>query len=269
LAWVVIVFHPATVRDSEAMQAILLPGVIMPADLGYRDLLASFGDHVDARPKELELYSGDVVPPPGYGLETEIEGIARLAGGAGFDRFHLVGYSGGGASSLAYALTQPARLISLTLAEPAWAGTDERTPEESSAEDRALDAIALPPERMMPAFISAQLGNDVEPPPPPDGPPPAWMASRPAGARALTAALDRFAFDADRMRAFDAPVLFILGGRSNPDYYGKMAERLGRWFPDFRLEVFADRHHFDPPHRTEPDRSARLLEEHWRRAEAG
>lgn len=28
-------------------------------------------------------------------------------------------------------------------------------------------------------------------------------------------------------------------------------------FPDFTLEVFADRHHFDPPHRAEPERLAR------------
>jgi hypothetical protein len=48
-----------------------------------------------------------------------------------------------------------------------------------------------------------------------------------------------------------------------------MGERLGGLFPNFRLEVFADRHHFDPPHPAEPDRFARLLEEFWRGAEGG
>jgi hypothetical protein len=38
-------------------------------------------------------------------------------------------------------------------------------------------------------------------------------------------------------------------------------------FPDFELEVFAQRHHFDPPHRREPERLARSLESLWRRAE--
>lgn len=45
------------------------------------------------------------------------------------------------------------------------------------------------------------------------------------------------------------------------------ARRLSRVFPDFRLEVFPDRHHFDPPHRIEPERVAGLLQEHWARAE--
>ena len=62
-------------------------------------------------------------------------------------------------------------------------------------------------------------------------------------------------------------VLFVLGERSHPAYYRRMAERLATSFPDFRLEVFDRRHHFDPPHRAEPERYARLLEDHWRRAE--
>ncbi len=39
-------------------------------------------------------------------------------------------------------------------------------------------------------------------------------------------------------------------------------------FPDFRLEVFYGRHHFDPPHRIEPERLAGMLREHWERAES-
>jgi hypothetical protein len=62
-------------------------------------------------------------------------------------------------------------------------------------------------------------------------------------------------------------VLFVLGGKSRHAYYGLMAERLGSLFPDFSLAPFPERHHFDPPHRAEPERYARVLEEHWRRAE--
>jgi len=32
--------------------------------------------------------------------------------------------------------------------------------------------------------------------------------------------------------------------------------------------VFEERHHFDPPHRAEPERLARSLESLWRTAEA-
>jgi hypothetical protein len=47
-----------------------------------------------------------------------------------------------------------------------------------------------------------------------------------------------------------------------------MAVRLARVFPDFTLQVFEDRHHFDPPHRTEPERLTASLRNLWARAEA-
>jgi hypothetical protein len=50
--------------------------------------------------------------------------------------------------------------------------------------------------------------------------------------------------------------------------YGELAARLARVFDDFTLEVFEERHHFDPPHRTEPERLARSLRALWQRAEA-
>ena len=55
------------------------------------------------------------------------------------------------------------------------------------------------------------------------------------------------------------PVYFAVGGRSNPDFFRPMAERLSAIFADFTLETFADRHHFDPPHRAEPERLADSL----------
>jgi hypothetical protein len=42
-----------------------------------------------------------------------------------------------------------------------------------------------------------------------------------------------------------------------------MADRLAAMLPDFTLEVFEDRHHFDPPHRAEPERLARTLAAFW------
>jgi hypothetical protein len=62
-------------------------------------------------------------------------------------------------------------------------------------------------------------------------------------------------------------VRFALGGRSNHDYYGRMAERLATVFPDFTIETFPDRHHFDPPHRIEPARVATSLRSLWTRAQ--
>jgi hypothetical protein len=47
-----------------------------------------------------------------------------------------------------------------------------------------------------------------------------------------------------------------------------MAVRLASVFSDFTLDVFADRHHFDPPHRVEPTRLAAALRDLWSRAES-
>jgi hypothetical protein len=66
---------------------------------------------------------------------------------------------------------------------------------------------------------------------------------------------------------FDRPVYFALGGLSNPDQFGEVATRLSAVFPDFQLEVFEERHHFDPPHRIEPERLADSLRALWRRAD--
>jgi pimeloyl-ACP methyl ester carboxylesterase len=247
-------------------RVILLPGGVMPADLAYGALLDALGDDVEAIAKDLEVYASPE-PPPDYTLEHEVDGVLRTARDAGFHRFHLVGYSGGGASSLAFAARYPERLSSLALLEPAWMG-NEGLSQEEQAVWREIDRImSLPPEQMMPAFVAVQLAPGVEPPPPPPGPPPPWMATRPAGLRAFVRAFRSSTLDPDRLRAFGRPVYFALGGRSNPDYYAQMSERALEIFPDFTLDVFEERHHFDPPHRIEPERTARALEAHWARAD--
>jgi hypothetical protein len=46
-----------------------------------------------------------------------------------------------------------------------------------------------------------------------------------------------------------------------------MARRLEGVFPDLTVELFPERHHFDPPHRVEPARVAASLRALWSRAE--
>jgi len=249
------------------VDAILLPGGVMPAGLAYGSLIEELGEGVNAVAKDLEVYAGPE-PPADYTLDHEIAGVLRTAQDAGFDRFHLVGYSGGGASSLAFAAKHPERLLSLALLEPAWMGNNDLAPEEQELW-RELERIAtLPTAEMMSAFVAAQLAPGVQPPPPPPGPPPPWMATRPAGLRAFIKTFTSSTLDLDALRSFQQPVYFALGGRSNPSYYARMAERARDIFPDFTLDVFEERHHFDPPHRIEPERSARGLRAHWARANA-
>lgn len=244
---------------------ILLPGSVLPAEPAYAALLQALGDRVVAVAKDLEVYSGDT-PPADFGLDTEVRGILREADAHGFGRFHLVGYSGGGASSLAFAAAHGDRLLSLALLEPAWAGND-RTPEEEALMEHFRALESLPPDEFMAGFIRLQLAPGVEPPPPPQGAPPPWMVKRPAGVRAFINAFDQGDLDVEALRAFDRPVYFALGGRSNFDYFGRMADRLAAIFPDFTIETFPERHHFDPPHRIEPEQLSGSLIAFWERAQ--
>lgn len=247
-------------------QVVLLPGGVMPAGPAYGALLAELGPDVDARPKELEVYADDA-PPPDYSLATEVDGIARVADEAGFDRFHLVGYSGGGASSLAFAASRPDRLLSLALMEPAFAGWQRMGDAERSHFERFRPLLDKDGPEMLAAFQALQLAPGVDLVPAPQGPPPPWMARRPAGIHAFLRTFFDSDLDLETLRRFDRPVWFALGGRSHPDYYARMAERLAGVFPDFTVEVFPDRHHFDPPHRIEPARVAASLRSLWDRAE--
>ncbi|MEZ2392174.1 alpha/beta fold hydrolase [bacterium RCC_150] len=249
----------------DPIRAILLPGSVLPAQAAYGALVEALGPDIDAVVKDLELYDGEQ-PPPAWSLDTEIQGVLSEADARGWDTFHLLGYSGGGAASLALTAKHPDRLLSLTLLEAAWAGNWDWSPAHAQVwkEYEALEA--LPPGEFMPAFMRLGVKPDVVLPPPPDGPPPPWMAKRPAGIKAFLQDFKTYDLDRAQLAAFERPVLFVLGGLSNPDDYGEVAERLSTVFPKFRLEVFPERHHFDPPHRIEPDRLAAMLREHWERA---
>ena len=249
-----------------ALPVILLPGIVLPAELAYGALIAALGPEVEAVPKDLEVYSTPE-PPEDFGLDVEIAGVLREADARGWDRFHLVGYSGGGSASLAFAAARPERLASLALLEAAWAGNSGLSDTEKAfwLEHDRLEQLAA--DKFMPAFMRLALKPGVPLPAPPPGDPPPWMAKRPGGIRAYLHAFRSGDIESEPLRGFDRPVYFALGGLSNPDQYGEIAKRLSGVFPDFELEVFEQRHHFDPPHRIEPERLASSLERLWRRAE--
>ena len=246
---------------------ILLPGIVLPAELAYGALIDALGSEAEAVAKDLEIYAAPE-PPEDYSLELEVAGVLREADARAWERLHLVGYSAGGAAALAFAARQPDRLGSLALLEPAWAGRWDVSPAEKALRLEYDRLEGLPVEELMPAFMRLNLRPGVPLPEPLPGEPPPWMARRPAGIRAISAAFRRDDIDREALRRFDRPVYFALGGLSNPDQYGEIARRLDGVFPDFELEVFDDRHHFDPPHRIEPERLASSLKELWRRAEA-
>jgi pimeloyl-ACP methyl ester carboxylesterase len=245
---------------------MLLPGIVLPAEPAYGALIEALGPDVEAVAKDLEVYATPE-PPQDYSLEVEIEGVLREADAHDWARFHLVGYSGGGAASLALAAARAERLASLALLEPAWAGNWDLSPAEKALWVQFDRLEGLPVEQFMSTFMRLGLKPGVPLPAPPPGDPPPWMAKRPAGIRAIQGAFKRSDIDGEALRHFDRPVYFALGALSNPDQYGEIAKRLSGVFPDFELEVFDERHHFDPPHRIEPERLANSLKKLWDRAE--
>jgi pimeloyl-ACP methyl ester carboxylesterase len=239
---------------------------VLPAELAYGALIEALGSDVEAVAKELEVYA-TAEPPDDYSLDREVDGLLDTAGERGWERFHLVGYSGGGASALAFTARYPDRLLSLALLEPAWAGTWDWSSAEQAVWREYERLEGLPPDKFMVGFIRLNIKPGLSPPPPPAGEPPAWMAKRPAGINAFMRTFETYDLDREALRRFGLPVYFALGGLSNSDQFGEIAKRLSGVFPDYTLEVFDERHHFDPPHRIEPERLASSLRALWQRAE--
>jgi pimeloyl-ACP methyl ester carboxylesterase len=240
---------------------------VLPAALAYGPLIQELGADVDAVAKDLELYATDE-PPEEYSLDLELAGVLGEVDVRGWDRFHIVGYSAGGAAALALATRHPERLLSLAVLEPAWAGDWDLEPAERALWQEYERLENLPYDEFMRAFMQLQVKPGVALPPPPTGDPPAWMAKRPAGIRAVMRAFKTYGLDRRALERYVRPVYFALGGLSNPDQFGEIAKRLAGVFSDFEVEVFEDRHHFDPPHRVEPGRLASSLRAVWHRAEA-
>jgi pimeloyl-ACP methyl ester carboxylesterase len=237
----------------------------MPVELSYGQLLKALGEHIHPVLKDLEVYAGDA-PPPGYNLDLEVAGILRAAEAAGLQHFHLVGYSAGGASALAFTAKYPERLSSLALIEPAWIG--DLTPEDAQDWADLNRLMTFPPAEQMQAFMRWQMRPGVEPPvfPQPAGPAPAWMAKRPAGLQAISRAFNTYILDQQRFRLMDRLVYYALGSLSTR-FYERAARRLSGLFPNMQVEEYEGRSHFDPPHRAEAERFARALRLLWARSD--
>ncbi len=250
---------------TEAYPVVLIPGILLPAAEQYAPLLQALGDRARPVLHDLEVYAGDT-PDPCYDLPAEIRGLEQVVDAAGWDSFHLVGYSGGGAVALAFVAMYPERVRSLGLSEPAFIPSPEWFAQESEFQAQLAEVLALPPREQMREFVRLNLRADVPPPAPRVGDPPPWMAKRPAGLKAFVPAIWSATFTLDQLRQFQNPAYLALGDLSNAIEERK-AQSLARLFPGLEVEVYAGRHHFDPPQRAEPERFATALLRLWSRAE--
>src|SRR5690348_1503645 len=158
-------------------QVICLPGSVAPAASRYAPLRAAVGDRADLHLKDLELYRDDE-PPADYSIDMELEAVDALAQSLGLERFHLIGYSGGGMMSIAYAGTRPERLLSLGLFEPARIPGELTRPERDFFQSLNDKVARKTGSDFMSAFISNQVKPGARIPPP--QPPSPEMRKRPA-----------------------------------------------------------------------------------------
>src|SRR5437879_7827011 len=244
---------------ADRRSVVFLPGGVTPVAASYTPLLAILKDEIDPVLKDLEVYAADE-PPPGYSIGMEVDGLRRVVDAAGLERFHLVGFSGGGAVSLSFAARYPDRLHSLALFEPA------NVPGVWDAYEldwwRAfLEAMAgLPANEMLDAFTRRQVRPGAELPPPPPGPAPDWMSTRPAGLNAMMQAFQTDDTDRDGLRRCAFHV-YLAYGLLTADFLVHRVQLLAGLLPDLWIAAYAGIHHFGPPQRTQPARSAASLRE--------
>ena len=245
-----------------AVPVIALPGGVMPAAMRYAPLASAVAGEAELHFKDLEVYAGEK-PPAGYSIDLELAAVSRLADSLGLDRFHLLGYSGGGFVSLAFAGAHPERLLSLALFEPASVPGD-LTPEEAQLYSRLRAALAgLEGPEFMREFVRLQVRPGVEVPPP-AGPPPPWMSRRPAGLAALMAVFGEHRFDRAWLRQCRFPV-FLAYGELTGEQEEVKAGVLARLLPDFHVRRFDGVHHFAPPEQIYTGDHVRSLRELWGR----
>jgi pimeloyl-ACP methyl ester carboxylesterase len=247
------------------IHVIALPGGVMPAALRYGALASALGDEVELHSKDLEVYAGPE-PPREYSVAMEVAALGRFADSLKLDRFHLLGYSGGGFVSLAFAGAHPGRLRSLALFEPA-SVPGKLSAEEAEFDSRLRAAVkGLEGADFMRAFITIQLRPGIAAPPPPPGPPPPWMQTRPAGIAALMKAFGAHPFERAWLRECRFPV-FLAHCDQTGEQEEVRAGVLGRLLPDVHIRRFDGVHHFVPPEQIyTPEHVAELMNL-WTRAQ--
>lgn len=246
-------------------QVICVPGSVAPAAQRYRPLVQAVGDDAEFHLKDLEVYR-EAIPPADYSIDDELAAIDRLADEKGLRRFHVVGYSGGGFISLAYAGTHPQRVLSLALFEPARIPGPLTEPERAFFTFLEKKIEGLQGDEFMATFVRVQVKPGVRTDPPPPGPASPEMKKRPAGIAALIRAFDAYGFDRELLRDAPFPVYYGYGDLSHPEQAVK-ASILAELFGDIQVQRFAGIHHFVPPEQIYTPGHVRSLMDLWARSE--
>jgi pimeloyl-ACP methyl ester carboxylesterase len=175
-------------------------------------------------------------------LDTEVAAIELLRQRVGTNELDLVGYSGGGAVGLAYAVAHPEVLASLTLIESPWIGNDVWSREEAVFRE-AYDGLAAEPGDGFWEAVTGILNGPRTPVPPRPRMEAEDLKNAFLGVwRGYQAApLDR-----SRLGQIGSPVYLPVGEGSAPRMRAQ-AECLTSCFPNALVETYEGASHFDLP----------------------
>ena len=242
---------------SHRLNPVICIGAVAPATWTYARLQRQVNDHTSLILRDLEGYGQPLAID--YRLHSEVEAIKRAANAAGFDCFHLVGYSAGGGVALAYAVAFPERVRSLTLIEPAWIGNHIWDPEEAAYLTMVDRAMQLPVSERGRALLAAMSppGTDPSTIPTPD-----WLMERAARFASIWQGFREATLDMQSLQSFPSPVYLPVGGKSHPRFL-LAARWLTSMVPRCQVDVYQDQNHLEVPPIRETERFIRAVHPLW------
>lgn len=244
-------------RARHTISPVICIGAVAPATWTYARLQRQVNDTTYLILSDLEGYAQPLAVD--YGLHSEMKAIERAANAAGFDCFHLVGYSAGGGVALACAVAFPERVSSLTLIEPAWIGNNIWDPVEVAYLSTVDRAMQLPVSERGQALLAAMSppGTDPSTLPTPD-----WLMERAARFALIWQGFRKAMLDMKSLQSFPAPVYLPVGGKSHPRFI--MAARwLASILPRCRVDIYQDQNHLEVPPIRETERFIRAVQPLW------
>ena len=244
-------------ETNKQLSPVICIGAVAPAAWTYARLQRLLGERASLVLMDLVGYIEPLAVD--YGLHSEVEAITRAANAGGFHRFHLVGYSAGGAVALACALTYSERVSSLTLIEPAWIGNHAWDPLEMVYLSNVDRAMQLPVAQRGRALLVAMSPPEIDPS---TIATPDWLMERAVGFASIWQGFREATLDMKSLQSFPAPVYLPVGGKSHPRFL-LAARWLASLLPRSRVDVYQNQNHLEAPPIRETERFIRVVHPLW------
>ena len=228
-------------RRGKGPALVLVHGVGM-AGLVWEPQVAALCRHYDVIALDMLGHGGSSLPPADARLSDYADQLLALLDGLGIARAHVVGHSMGALVALEFALTHPARVLSVAALNAVFC----RSAEQRRAVESRLAAIGdLSGPQAWAGTIARWFGEPV---------PPAWRAAAEM-VHSLLDAVDPLGYERtyrlfassdeahrDRLAGLAVPALFFTGAE-DPNSNPAMSQAMARLARRGECEILADERH--------------------------